>query len=135
MLMPIEPMKADFPYARTIAAVRCWRGTKSSPGQPEIRYYLSSMEAAEKTPRRWLELIRGHWGGVENRNHWRRDACLLEDKTRSRNPNIVGALILMRNALLQIYAEEQEAYGCLPAFSEALAANTRLAFRAIARRL
>ena len=82
-----------------------------------------------------MALTRGHWGGVENRNHWRKDACLFEDKIRSRNPNIVGALILMRNALLLLYLHEQEKYGPRPAFTEPMAANSWLAFAAISRRL
>ena len=65
---------------------------------------------------RWGELIRGHWGGVENRNHWSRDAVWLEDKTRSRNFNLVGNLAVIRNALLLIVAEHREQYGSLPAF-------------------
>ncbi len=128
-------MKADFPHARTLVIIESWRGSKKELGEPEFRYYLSSMEIKEKTPEKWMALIRGHWGGVENRNHWRKDACLFEDKTRSRNPNIVGALILMRNALLLLYLQEQEKYGPLPAFTEAMAANSRLAFAAISRRL
>ena len=36
------------------------------------------------------------------------------DATRSRNPNLVGNLALLRNALLAIVAEEREIYGSLP---------------------
>ena len=123
-------MKADFPYARTLVIIESWRGSKEERGEPEFRYYLSSMGIKEKTPEKWMALIRGHWGGVENRNHWRKDACLFEDKTRSHNPNIVGALVLMRNALLLLYLQEQEKYGPLPAFTEAMAANSHLALAA-----
>jgi hypothetical protein len=38
--------------------------------------------------------VHGHWAGVENRNHWRRDACLGEDRTRSRNANVLINLAL-----------------------------------------
>ena len=76
--------------------IESWRGRGEDFGEAELRYYLSSYQIKEKTPKRWMGLIRGHWGGVENRNHWRKDACLFEDKTRSRNPNIVGALVLPR---------------------------------------
>lgn len=48
--------------------------------------------------------IRGHWGGVEIRNHWRRDATMGEDRSRSRNPNLLANLALIRSALLQIFA-------------------------------
>jgi predicted transposase YbfD/YdcC len=128
-------MKADFPFARTLLTVESWRGSKNDLGEPEYRYYLSSSQPDERTPARWIGLIRGHWAGVENRNHWRKDACWLEDKTRSRNPNIVGSLILLRNALLLIYSVHRETYGSLPAFTEAVAANSRLAQKMISKRL
>ena len=48
-----------------------------------------------------INLIRSHWAGVENRNHWRRDAIWDEDGTRSRKPNIVGNLALLRSAAIR----------------------------------
>jgi predicted transposase YbfD/YdcC len=68
----------------------------------EWRYYLSSQECTERTPEGWIGLIRGHWGGVENRNHWRRDALWGEDKTRSCNSNLVANLALVRSALFRL---------------------------------
>lgn len=81
------------------------------------------------THARAMNLIRGHWGGVEIRNHWRRDACLGEDKTRSRNPHIVANLALLRNALLKVIADHKPDDLCLPAFCEALAAKPQQAFQ------
>ena len=133
--MDVEPTTVQFPYARTLVIVDSWRGSEQELGSPVRRYYLSSLPREKKDAERWIETIRGHWAGVENRNHWRKDACWQEDKTRSRNENIVGSLILLRNALLRIYIDEREPYGSLPAFSEALAANSRLALTAISRRL
>ena len=75
------------------------------------------------TPEAWIRTIRNHWGGVEIRNHWTRDAILREDHTRSRNPTLVGALALLRSALLAIYARLRETHGCLPAIIENLRAN------------
>jgi hypothetical protein len=40
-------------------------------------------------PVRWLDKVRGHWGGVKNRNHGRRDACMGEDGARTRNPTLL----------------------------------------------
>jgi hypothetical protein len=51
-----------------------------------------------------------------------------EDETRSRNPNLVGNLALLRNALLAIVAEEREVYGNLPAFTEAMQSDCSLPF-------
>ena len=41
-------MKADFPYARTLVIIESWRGSKEELGEPEFRYYLSSMGIKEK---------------------------------------------------------------------------------------
>jgi hypothetical protein len=54
----------------------------------------------------WLTLIRGHWGGVEIRNHWRRDVLLGEDGSRSRNPNLLANLALLRSTLLALLADQ-----------------------------
>jgi predicted transposase YbfD/YdcC len=85
----------------------------------ESRYYLSRMPPEQYRPKQWLELIRGHWGGVEIRNHWRRDALMGEDRSRSRNANLLANLALIRNALLQILSEHIQEQS-LPQFRENL---------------
>jgi predicted transposase YbfD/YdcC len=71
----------------------------------ESRYYLSSVPAQDHAPGQWLELIRGHWGGVEVRNHWRRDAVMGEDGSRSRNAKLLANVALIRNALLHVLSD------------------------------
>ena len=71
----------------------------------EPHYYLSSASPAQYNSLQWLNLIRGHWGGVEIRNHWRRDALMGEDRSRSRNPNLLANLALIRSALLALLAD------------------------------
>lgn len=71
----------------------------------ESRYYLSSVVAGEYAPKQWLDLIRGHWGGVEVRNHWRRDALMGEDRSRSRHAKLLANVALIRNVLLQILSD------------------------------
>jgi predicted transposase YbfD/YdcC len=78
---------------------------KTGATTTESRYYLSSALPQEHTPQQWLALIRGHWGGVEIRNHWRRDALMGEDHSRSRNANLLANLALIRSALLQVLAD------------------------------
>lgn len=97
----------------------------------DIRYFVSSLDPAERSPTRWLQLARGHWGGVENRNHWRRDACGGEDRTRSRHPNIVGAVALLRNAMLALIAPALVSRGSLPHFYEDCAHHPQLALNLI----
>jgi len=104
-------MTADFPFARSLIVVRSQRTIKKSGvSSEESRYYLSSREAGAHTAAQWLGLIRGHWAGVENRNHWRRDALMGEDRSRSRNATLLANLALIRSALLQVmspYLETQ----------------------------
>jgi len=92
---------------------------KTGLSSTESRYYLSSAPAEEYPPEQWLNLIRGHWGGVEVRNHWRRDALMGEDRSRSRNANLLANVALIRNALLQILSEHIDDQS-LPQFRENL---------------
>jgi hypothetical protein len=43
---------------------------------------------------------------VEIRNHWRRDALMGEDRSRSRNPNLLANLAIIRSALLCALTEQ-----------------------------
>lgn len=105
----LEAMAADFPYARSVIVVRSERTIKKTgAGSEERRYYLSSRETGDHTAAQWLGRIRGHWGGVENRNHWRRDALMGEDGSRSRNATLLVNLALIRSALLQVMSSHLE---------------------------
>lgn len=78
--------------------------TNSQTKEPEdtVSYYLSCHH-----PRRaefFAQLIRGHWGGCEIRNHWVRDAIFEEDSTRSKNVNLNGNLAILRGALIALKA-------------------------------
>jgi predicted transposase YbfD/YdcC len=81
---------------------------KTGASSTESRYYLSSAEALEYSRSQWNQLICGHWAGVEIRNHWRRDVLMGEDRSRSRNPNLLANLALIRSALLCGLAERFE---------------------------
>jgi hypothetical protein len=72
----------------------------------------------------WVQHVRNHWAAVENRHRWRKNTCLREDHTRSRHPNLVGALALLRSALFAIHQPHHEHYGGLNAFTEAVAAGS-----------
>lgn len=78
---------------------------KTGQSTTEPHYYLSSAPPDHYRPPQWLRLIRGHWAGVEIRNHWRRDVIFGEDRSRSRNPNLLANVALIRNALLAVLAE------------------------------
>ena len=104
----IEPMEADFAFARSLIIVRSERTIKkNNQSSSENRYYLSSHPPDRYTAAEWGSLIRGHWGGVEIRNHWKRDVGMGEDKSRTRNPKALANLALIRNALLAILADRR----------------------------
>lgn len=100
---PIEPDAAGFAGARSLVVVRSEVHTKKTGlTTTETRFYLSSLEPAERTPAQWHQLVRGHWAGVESRNHWRRDHLWREDRSRTNNAQALANLALLRNALLAL---------------------------------
>ena len=101
----MEPLHADFPFARTLIVPRHHRTIKKS-GQTTIEShdYLSRSPPEYYRLLQWLQLTRGHWARVEIRNHWRRDALMGEDTSRSRNPRLLANLALLRSALLALLA-------------------------------
>jgi hypothetical protein len=115
-------LQVNFPHVRTVIRVTRDSTAFKDASDRMPGYYLSSRDSQSMSPEGWLEHIRGHWGGIEIRNHWRKDACLREDKTPSRNPNIVAALGMMRNCLFHFLAEDPHTSN-VNAFTERLAAN------------
>lgn len=65
-----------------------------------VSHYVSSLVPQRAS--RFADLIRGHWGGCEIRNHWVRDALFEEDATRSKNLNLNGNLAVLRCALIAL---------------------------------
>ena len=124
-------MAADFPFARSLVVVRSRRTEKrSGRTTEETRYYVSSLEPEDLTPKQWHQLIRDHWAGVENRNHWRRDALMGEDRSRSQNRSLLTNLALIRNGLLRILNRCFPGQS-LPVIREHIQAKPSLAFRAL----
>jgi predicted transposase YbfD/YdcC len=121
----VEPLQVQFPFARTLIVLRSERTIKKTAlSTTESRFYLSSVPAQQHGPERWLQLIRGHWGGVEIRNHWRRDVLMGEDASRSRNANLLANMALIRSALLEILSEHIQEQS-LPQFQENIASDPK----------
>ena len=98
---PVLPATVGRVGAQTLLVLQVERTHKKSGKETrETRYYISSAPATARPAQAWDDLIRGHWGGVEIRNHWRRDAQMGEDQTRSRKPILIANLALLRSASL-----------------------------------
>jgi hypothetical protein len=123
-------MEVDYPHARCALRVH-HVGSRNGKPFDVTRYYISNRTAQSHSPERWLQHVRNHWAGVENRLHWRKDACLREDATRSRHPGVVGALALLRSALFAIHQPHLETYDGLNGFTEKVAGNISFAYRLV----
>jgi len=129
----VDALSVDFPYVRTVIRVGRESTAFKDAADRLPGYYISSLPASSLSPEQWLERIRGHWGGIEIRNHWRKDACLQEDKTRSRNPNTVATLAMLRNCLLFFLAEDPHTSN-INALTEDIAADSDKALDMLMRR-
>ena len=111
---PIEAESCGFPHAAQVLEEETHHLDKDTAqpimdlktGKPKIfiRHFITSLRPGERSPAELAGLIRGHWG-VENRNHWRRDASRWnEDACRHRRVPAAQNLALLRNALLALIA-------------------------------
>ncbi len=94
---------------------------------PRSLVYEFLRTVSERTPEGWIDLSRAHWAGVENRNHWRRDATLGEDR-----PRLQSGRALMNLALLRSSEPDED---WLPAKTERLAAHPTSALALLRTRL
>jgi len=105
-----EPAEAGlFGVWTLLRTVRTRTLIKTGKTSSEAVWHLCTLDARSRTPRQWAAHIRGHWG-IESLNHNRRDCTLLEDKTRSRNANVVGNLAVARAALLLFNSRTKDGY-------------------------
>ena len=131
-----EPYGTGFCGSRIILKIRSTRLIKKTGHQSqEERFYLSSQNWTDRSPEQWIDLVRSHWAGVENRNHYRRDATLGEDATRCRNPNIIANLALLRSVCLLLFSRETDPNLCLPGKREQCASDASAAIKLLAANL
>ena len=69
-------------------------------GEDPVSYFLGTQLPGPAQP--IAQLIRGHWGGCEIRNHGTRDVQWEEDKTRSGNWALNACLAILRVALISV---------------------------------
>lgn len=123
----IEPLRLGLPHIRTLVVrEKIVRNTskkrfKTTAGKPPaagsapatavaaavakdgddpVSYFLGSRRPGPAAP--FAQLIRGHWGGCEIRNHGTRDVQWKEDQTLSGNWALNACLAILRVALLSV---------------------------------
>jgi predicted transposase YbfD/YdcC len=65
----------------------------------ETRYLIASLSGDEVSPKRLMQLVRGHWS-VENGLHFIKDRWWDEDRQWSRRPGLAERLTALRDAAL-----------------------------------
>ena len=76
---------------------------KGNRPDPEIAYYATSLSGRERTDEQLLELIRGHWGAIENGIHHRRDISFNEDRCRITKNGGAQVMASLRNLAIGLY--------------------------------
>ena len=73
---------------------------EENDGEDPVSYFLGTRLPGPAEP--FAQLIRGHWGGCEIRNHGTRDVQWEEDKTLSGNWALNASLAILRVALISV---------------------------------
>ncbi|HEV8649138.1 MAG TPA: transposase, partial [Actinomycetes bacterium] len=91
----------DFPHAtQAIRSTRRVRSLRSRRWRTVTAYAVTSLTAAEASPARLADWIRGHWG-IEALHHIR-DVTLAEDASQVRTGNAARAMASLRNLAIGI---------------------------------
>jgi predicted transposase YbfD/YdcC len=96
-------VEAGLPGARSLTVIRRTSSREQSE-EPSVSFYLSNHPCQKGCARQFAHLARGHWAGSESRNHWVRDACMREDRTRSKNHSLNCNLAALRVCLISLKA-------------------------------
>ena len=87
----------DLPYAEQVFRIeRVTTKLDGTPFRHEITFGITSLSPAKGSPRRLLDLNRGHWT-IENRLHWVRDVTFDEDRSQVRKGAGAQVMAALRN--------------------------------------
>jgi hypothetical protein len=90
--------------AATVAPADASASGEEDDGEDPISYFLGTRLPGPAEP--FAQLIRGHWGGCEIRNHGTRDVQWEEDKTRSGNWALNASLAILRVAIISVKSRQ-----------------------------
>lgn len=89
----------DWPGVKQAIKVERERTVKGRK-ERETAYYVTSLSRTKADAAKLLELIRGHWGAIENGLHWVRDEVLGEDRCTIFRGHAPQNLAALRNGAL-----------------------------------
>lgn len=89
---------SDWPHLAQVCRIER-EVTVKGQTKREVAYAVTSLWPHEASPRRLLELNRGHWG-IENRLHYVRDVTLGEDGSQVRTGSAPQVMAALRNTTI-----------------------------------
>ncbi|MGH3975785.1 MAG: ISAs1 family transposase [Pseudonocardiaceae bacterium] len=94
----------DFPHpAQAFRVIRYIGDLHGQRRTKEVAYCLTSLTPARADGPDLGELLRGHWGAIENRTHWVRDTTFNEDASTPRTGTAPQAISIIRNTLIAAF--------------------------------
>ena len=129
-----SPHRKLFKFPCVQQAYRITHEQCQRPGRPIQRSYsygISSLPAAQASPRCLLQLQRGHWQ-VESANHYRRDLSFGEDASRVRTGHGPANTAALNNAALAVLLLQGK-FATVPEAQIHYAANSAAAVRLLTR--
>ncbi len=83
------------------------RAGKVYKQEQEYSYYVSSADTRLYDEAKLLEVIRGHWGAVENGAHYRRDVSMGEDASGISKRTQAHVMASLRNLVLGLFERQK----------------------------
>jgi hypothetical protein len=90
----------DLPQIRTVSYVGGLDGQRRSK---EIAHCITSLTTNKASAPDLAQLLREHWGAIENRIHWVRDTTFNEDASTLRTGTAPQAMAIIRNTLIAAF--------------------------------
>ena len=88
-----------FPGIAMMLRVETEARVLAGPVRRETRYLITSLSPTAVSPRRLMDLVRGHWS-VENGLHFIKDRWWDEDRQWSTRPGLAERMAMLRDAAL-----------------------------------
>jgi len=124
----------DWPYQEQVFKLeRRFTFPKTGEVQEQVVYGITSLNRAEVSRQRLLQLIRSYWG-IENGLHYRRDVTLHEDQTRMTHKNAARVMACLNNLILGLLIGKLK-YRYLPVARRFFAAHPDPALAALLTQL
>lgn len=96
---------SDWPYLEQVFKYECdVTERKTGERTQTVCYGVTSLTAKQASPKRLLDIVRGHWR-IENELHYRRDVLLNEDNCGLRLPQLAHVFAILNNWALGLFAK------------------------------